>query len=344
MKARKSLASDNNAGVHPAVLQSLTQANDGYAKAYGDDPWTEAAIAKFRAEFGSATEVFFVFNGTGANVLGLQAATRPFHAIITPATAHINTDEGGAPERHTGCKLLTVPCADGKLRPEQIVPFLHALGNQHHNQPSVVSITQATEVGTVYTPAELRALADVAHRNGLVLHMDGARLANAAAGLGVSLAEITVGAGVDILSFGGTKNGLMFGEAVLFFNPVLAEGFEHLRKQGMQLASKMRYIATQFTALLTNKLWLENAGHANRMAIRLATELARIPGIRIVQPVEANGVFAVIPPQYIPAIQEQWYFYVWDETTSIVRLMCSYDLTESDVLDFVSVVKRVMGV
>ncbi len=344
MKVRKNLASDNNAGVHPAVLQSLSDANDGYAKAYGDDPWTEAAIAKFRTVFGSATEVFFVFNGTGANVLGLQTATRPFHAVITPAIAHINTDEGGAPERHTGCKLLTVPCPDGKLRPEQIAPFLPALGNQHHNQPSVVSVTQATEVGTVYTPAELRALADVAHRHGLVFHMDGARIANAAAGLGVSLREITVDAGVDILSFGGTKNGLMFGEAVLFFNPVLAEGFEYIRKQGMQLASKMRYIAAQFTTLLTNDLWLENAGNANRMAKLLAAELSQIPGIRIAQPVEANGVFAVIPPQHIPAIQEQWYFYVWDDTTSVVRLMCSYDLTESDVLDFVSVVKQVMGV
>lgn len=305
------------------------------------DPYTAAAVAKFRENFGPEIEVFFVYNGTGANVLGLQALTRPFNAIITTEKAHINTDEGGAVERFTGCKLLTVPTKDGKLTVEQIEPFLEVRGNQHHNQPNVVSITQATELGTVYTPAEIRAIADFVHERGMFLHMDGARLANAAA-LGCKLREITGDAGVDVLSFGGTKNGLMFGEAVVFFHPELARDFKYLRKQGMQLGSKLRFISAQFERLLTDDLWLKNAENANKMARLLGAELAKIPGITINQKVEANGVFASFPRRIIPLVQERYLFYVWDVAASVVRLMNSFDTTEEDVYSFVNAVREAM--
>lgn len=340
MKPNKNFASDNNAGVHPEILKAITEANQGYALAYGDDPYTERAIAKFREHFGAKVEVFFVFNGTGANVTGLQALTGPFNAVIAPETAHINCDEGGAPEKFTGCKLLTVPTKDGKLTVGQIEPFLEACGNQHHNQPKVVSITQSTELGTVYTPGEIRANADFVHERKMFLHMDGARLANAAAGLGCSLKEITADAGVDVLSFGGTKNGLLLGEAVVFLRPELALNCPYIRKQGMQLASKMRFISAQFERLLTDELWLKNAANANRMARLLGAELAKIPGITITQKIEANGVFAAFPRRIIPMVQERYPFYVWDETIPVVRLMNSFDTTEEDVLDFVRVTQE----
>lgn len=336
----KSFASDNNAPVHPKVMEAMAAANRDYALAYGDDGYTRSVLEKFKQEFGTDIDVYFVFNGTAANVLGLSTITRPYHGIICAETAHIQVDECGAPERFTGCKLLTVPTPDGKLTPDQMEPFLSAAGNQHHNQPKVVSISQSTEYGTVYTVKAIRALADWAHRNGLYLHMDGARLANAAAALGVGLGEISGVAGVDVLSFGGAKNGMMIGESVIFFNPALSKDFRYLRKQSMQLASKMRYIAAQFDALLTDGLWLANARQANRMASRLAAELARIPEIRITQPVEANAVFAQIPAEAIPVVQEQYYFYVWNESTSEVRLMTAFDTTEADVLDFVTAVRE----
>jgi threonine aldolase len=337
---KRTFASDNNAGVHPRILQALAQVNRGHVIAYGDDPYTTAAIKKFRQLLGKDTEVYFVFSGTGANVLGLKAITEPFHAVICAETAHINVDECGAPEKFTGCKLLTVPTTDGKLRLEDVKPLLHGIGVEHHVQPRIISISQSTEMGTVYRADEIKNLADFAHQHNLLLHMDGARIANAAVSLKASLSEITRDAGVDVLSFGGTKNGLMYGEAVVFFDRQLAPDFKFIRKQGTHLASKMRFIAAQFDALLSNDLWKKNAAHANRMAQLLARELSKISSIEITQKVEANGVFAIIPRRYVPLIQKESFFYVWTEATSEVRLMTSFDTTEEDIRKFVALVKK----
>ena len=336
----RSFASDNNAGVHPQVMESLAAVNRGHVIAYGDDPYTARAVQKFREHFGKDTEVYFVFGGTGANVLGLKAATQSHHAIICAETAHINVDECGAPEKFTGCKLLSLSTPDGKLRTSQMGPLLHGVGFEHHVQPKVISISQATEMGTVYTPRELKRLSTFAHENAMLLHMDGARIANAAASLGVKLRTITKDAGVDILSFGGAKNGMMYGEAVVFFDKNLASDFKYIRKQGTHLPSKMRFISAQFETLLSNDLWRQNAEHANRMAQLLVNELARIPQVRITQNVEANGVFAELPKKYIPVLQKQYFFYVWNEETSEVRFMTSFDTTESDIADFISLLKK----
>ncbi len=344
MKPKRSFASDNNAGVHPRVMEAVASTNDGgHVIAYGDDLYTARAGAAFREHFGEGAEVFFVFGGTGANVLGLQALTAPHHAVVCAATAHINVDECGAPEKFTGCKLIALQTADGKLRPAQIEPCLTRTGDQHHVQPKVISVSQPTELGTVYTVEETRALSAFARERSLLLHMDGARLANAAAHLGVSLKELTAEAGVDVLSFGGTKNGMMYGEAVVFFDPRLAHDFKFTRKQGMHLPSKMRFISAQFTALLSNDLWLSNAAHANRMARLLAAELSRIPQIELTQKVESNAVFARIPPEHVAAIQQEYFFYIWNEATSEVRLMASFDTTEDDVAELARVIKQVIG-
>ncbi len=341
-KPSRSFASDNNAGVHPKILRAIENANAGHVVAYGDDLYTDAAVRKFREHLGKNIEVFFVFGGTGANVLGLKAVTQPHHAIICAETAHINVDECGAPERFTGCKLLTIRTEDGKLRAEDIKPLLHGIGVEHHVQPRVISISQSTEMGTVYRPEEIKTLADFAHGHNLLLHMDGARIANAAAGLKASLSEITTKAGVDVLSFGGAKNGMMYGEAVVFFNRNLAADFKFIRKQGTHLASKMRFIAAQFEALLSNDLWKKNAAHANRMAQILAGELAKIPPLEITQKVEANGVFAIVPQRYVPVLQKRYFFYVWNEETSEVRFMTSFDTTEEDIRKFVALVKKTL--
>lgn len=343
MTPKRGFASDNNAGIHPTILDAIARANAGHAVAYGGDPWTDRAVAAFREHFGGQVEVHFVFNGTGANVLGLSALTRPYHAVICAQTAHINVDECGAPEKLTGCKLVDVPTPDGKLTPQLVQEQIHGLGDQHHVQPRVVSISQSTELGTLYTPDELRALADVAHRNGLYLHMDGARIANAAAALNVSLKALTVDCGVDVLSFGGTKNGLMVGEAVVVFDPRLAVEFKFLRKQGMQLASKMRFIAAQFEALLTDDLWLKNARHSNAMAQLLAKEVATVPKVRITRPTQANAVFASLPAEHIPALQEHAFFYVWDPAVPEVRWMASFDTTEEDIRDFVARLRELVA-
>ncbi len=340
IKASRSFASDNNAGVHPQMMEALAAANQGHVIAYGDDAYTARATARFREHFGKDVEVFFVFGGTGANVLGLKAATKSHHAIICAATAHINVDECGAPEKFTGCKLLPLATPDGKLRPSQMGPLLHDVGFEHHVQPRVISISQATEMGTVYTPRELKALSSFAHENDMLLHMDGARISNAAASLGVKLKTITKDAGVDILSFGGAKNGMMYGEAVVFFNKDLAVDFKYTRKQGTHLPSKMRFISAQFDALLSNDLWRYNAQHANEMAQLLARELGKIPKIRISQRVESNGVFAELPRRFIPVLQKQYFFYVWNEETAEARFMTSFDTTESDIESFISLVKR----
>jgi threonine aldolase len=337
-KPLRSFASDNNAGIHPEVLDAIARANQGHVVAYGDDPYTRSAIAKFGEHFGHDISVFFTFNGTGANVLGLQALNRPYHAVLCSDYAHIYTDECGAPEKHTGCKLIPLPHQDGKITIKAVEHAYHGIGDQHHVQARVISITQSTEMGTVYKPEEIAALARFAHERKMFLHMDGARIANAAASLGQTLRQATRDLGVDVLSFGGTKNGIMGGEAVVFFNPALSPDFLYLRKQGMQLASKMRFIAAQFEALLTNDLWRRSAEHANHMARVLEAEVKKIPQVRIVWKVEANGVFAQIPRDAIEKIKERYFFYPWIEEECIVRWMCSFDTTEEDVRDFVEVV------
>ena len=340
--SKRSFASDNNAGIHPEVIEAINAANDGHVIAYGGDDITARAINLFHKHFGDDVAVFFVYGGTGANTLGLQAITKSFQAIVCAETSHIHVDECGAPEKFTGCKLLLLPTPDGKIRVDQIKPLMHVIGVEHHVQPGVISISQATEMGTVYTVKELRTLADFAHENNMLLHVDGARIANAAVSLNASLQEITADAGVDVLSFGGTKNGMMYGEAVIFFNKNLGADFKYIRKQGMQLPSKMRFISAQFEALLSNDLWKRNAEHSNRMAQLLANELAKVPQIKLTQPVETNGVFAIVPPEYIPDLQKEYFFYVWDDAISEVRLMASFDTTEEDIEEFVRIVRRIV--
>jgi threonine aldolase len=337
---KRSFASDNNAGVHPEVIEAMKAANDGHVVAYGDDPFTARAVKAFEKHFGKDIAVFFVFGGTGANVLGLKAITNSYHAVVCAETAHINVDECGAPEKFTGCKLLSVRTPDGKLRVEHIKPFLHGVGFEHHVQPRAISVSQATEMGTVYTKKELKTLARFAHDNNMLLHVDGARIANAAVSLNAPLKEITFDAGVDVLSFGGAKNGMMYGEAVVFFDKKLANDFKYIRKQGMHLPSKMRFISAQFEALLSGDLWRRSAAHANEMARVLATELAKLPRIKITQPVESNGVFAEIPEKYVALLQKKYFFYVWNEDTSECRFMASFDTTEDDIHDFVKLVRK----
>ena len=338
--SKRSFASDNNAGVHPEIIEALKAANEGHVVAYGDDPFTERATKIFQKHFGRDIAVFFVFGGTGANVLGLKAITNSYEAVVCAETAHINVDECGAPEKFTGCKLLSVRTPDGKLRVDQIKPFLHGVGFEHHVQPRVISVSHATEMGTVYTKSELKTLARFAHDHNMLLHVDGARIANAAVSLNANLKEITADAGVDVLSFGGAKNGMMYGEAVVFFDKKLASDFKYIRKQGMHLPSKMRFISAQFETLLGSDLWRRSAAHANRMARVLATELEKIPQIKITQPVEANGVFAEIPAKYVPGLQKKYFFYVWNEETSECRFMASFDTTEDDIRDFVALVRK----
>lgn len=335
--------SDNFSGVHPAILDAMAAANTGHVRAYGDDPYTASAKHVFRQHFGEQIEVLFVFGGTGANVVGLQALTASHHGIICADSAHINVDECGAPEKFTGAKLLTVPSDNGKITVDAITHFLHDVGNQHHSQPRVVSISQVTESGTIYTPDEIATLAAFAHEHAMFLHMDGARLANAAAALDVELRAITTDAGVDVLSCGGTKNGLMFGEAIVFFKPELATQADYIRKQSMQLYSKMRFVAAQFEAYLSDNLWLHNARHANAMARLLARELTAIPNVAMTHEVEANVVFAILPPAVIPVVQEKSYFYIWNDAISEVRLMTSFDTTEEDVKTFISVLKQALA-
>lgn len=332
---KRTFASDNYAGVHPAILEALARANEGHAPSYGSDEYTERAAERFRTHFGSDVEIFFVYNGTGANVSALSAITRPFHAIVCAEFAHINVDESTAPEHFTGCKLLPVPTDDGKIYPDQIEDRIQRIGDQHHAQARVISISQCTEYGTVYTADEVRAIAAVARRHNLLLHMDGSRISNAAVALDVPFRAFTRDAGVDVLSFGGTKNGLMFGEAVLFFNTDVASDFRFIRKQAMQLHSKMRFISAQFDRLLADDLWAANARHANQMARELATRIAKINGVRITQKVEANGLFVIMPPSVARKVQEDYFFYPWNEKKNEYRLMCAFDTTLEDVEDFV---------
>ncbi|NLB42422.1 MAG: low specificity L-threonine aldolase [Clostridiales bacterium] len=340
---RRSFASDNNAIVHPKIMEALNKVNTGHCLSYGEDNHTEKAIEKFKEVLGQEIDVYLVYNGTAANVTGLASMVTPYQAIICSEAAHINVDECGAPQRFIGCRLLPLPTPDGKLRPEQIESTLSVIGVEHHSQPSVVSITQSTELGTIYSVKELKDLTDFAHRNNLLVHMDGARIANAAASLNVSLKEITTDVGIDVLSFGGTKNGLMFGEVVILFNKKLAQDYKYTRKQGMQLASKMRYIAVQFEALLSDDLWLKNAKQANTMAKLLASKVEKIPGIEITQPVESNGVFVTMPADVAKRLQQEYFFYPWNEEIGEYRWMTSFDMEEHDILDFVDVVKQAIS-
>jgi threonine aldolase len=338
-KPRRALASDNWAGVHPEVIAAIAAVNPGHVPAYGEDPYTRSVIEKLRDALG-ADEVFLVFTGTGANVIGLESLARPHNAVICARTAHIHTSECGAAERHIGCKLLPVPTANGKITPNGIAEHLHHLGNEHHVQPSAVSISQATEYGTVYSANEVQVIANFAHDHDLLLHMDGARLANAAASLGRSLREMGRDLGVDVLTFGGTKNGALAAEAVVYFDGKLAKDFEYRRMQSMQLASKMRFIAAQFDALLTDDLWLRSATHANRMAALLGQELAVIPGITLTQKVEANEVFAIFPREHVGRLQDELWFQVWNEATTEVRLVAAFDTTADDITTFVRKVRE----
>ncbi|MGC1567223.1 MAG: low specificity L-threonine aldolase [Trebonia sp.] len=336
---RKSFGSDNHSGMHPAVMRAIVEANAGDAVAYGADPWTARAVGELRRLAGRDGEVYLVLNGSGANVLGLGLLLARHEAVICAESAHINTDECGAAERILGTKLLTVPAPDGKLTPELIASRLAGRGDEHFAQPGVVAITQSTEVGTCYSLAELRKVREFCADNGLRVFMDGARLANAAAYLGCTLAELAEQA--DVLSFGGTKNGAMGVEAVIVMRSGDAANAPYLRKQHMQLSSKMRFLAAQFIALLDDDLWLQNARHANAMASRLAAGLADLPGVDVVYPVEADAVFARLARQHVAELQREWTFHVWDETTSVVRWMTAFDTQERDVDDFLASIAAV---
>ena len=340
---KRGFASDNNAGIHPEVLKEIQSANMGHCIAYGDDIYTQSAIAKIKEHFGEEIDVYFMFNGTGSNVLGLKMLTESYNSIVCAETAHINVDECGAPEKFTGCKLLSVPTENGKLTIEKIKYHMHDFGFEHHSQPKIISIAQVTELGTVYTPDEIKEITNYAHENGIFVHMDGARLCNAAVSLNCSLREITVDSGIDALSFGLTKNGAMNAEAIIFFNKKISESFKYYRKQGMQLASKMRFMAVQFEALLSNDLWKKNAEHANKMARVLAEKVVEFPQIQITQEVQANGVFAIVPPTIIPKLQKEFFFYMWDENESEVRWMTSFDTTEEDIDEFIEQLKNLLN-
>jgi len=336
MTPPKSFGSDNHAGIHPAVLRAITDANAGDAVAYGADAWTERAAAGLREIFG-ADEAVLVLNGSGANVLGLSLLLRRHEAVICAESAHINTDECGAPEQLVGTKLLTVPSPDGKITPELIAEKLSGRGDDHRSQPGVVALTQSTELGTCYTLAELRKIADFCHVSDLRLYLDGARLANAAASLDCSLAELAECA--DALSFGATKNGAMGAEALIVTRPSLSADAPYLRKQMLQLTSKLRFVAAQFTALLQDDLWRANATHANAMARLLADGAKAVPGIEIVHPVQANAVFARLQPRHIAALQQDWTFHVWDESSHVVRWMTAFNTTEADVSAFLDAIR-----
>ncbi|MFI9723564.1 threonine aldolase family protein [Streptomyces sp. NPDC052396] len=339
----RGFASDNYAGVHPEILTALALANEGHQIAYGEDVYTAHLQEVIRGHFGPSAEAFPVFNGTGANVVALQAATERWGAVICAGTAHIHVDECGAPERVGGLKLLTVPGEHGKLTPELIDREAFGWDDEHRAQPQIVSLAQTTELGTCYTPEEIREICDHAHERGMKVHMDGSRLANAAATLGRPLREFTTDAGVDLLSLGGTKNGLMFGELVVVLNPGAVRAMKHLRKLSMQLASKMRFLSVQFEALLAGDLWLRSAGHANAMAARLAAGVSTVDGVEVLHPVQSNAVFARLPHDVSERLQKRYRFYFWDEAAGDVRWMCAFDTKEEDVDAFVTALREEMS-
>ena len=336
----RSFASDNYAGAHPEVLAALAAANGGHQVSYGEDVYTARLTDVLGGHLGRPVEVFPVFNGTGANVLALQSMLPPWGAVVCSENAHVHTDEGGAPEKVAGLKLLTVPTPDGKLTPELVDRQAWGWGDEHRAQPLVVSITQTTELGTCYTVEEIRALCDHAHSLGMRVHLDGARLANAAATLDVPLRAFTSDAGVDVLSFGGTKNGALGAEAVVVLDPAASSGLLHLRKMNMQLGSKMRFVSAQLLALMEGDLWLRSARHANAMARRLHDGVVGLDGVRVVRPVQANAVFAVLPPGVADRLRARFRFYDWDQATGEVRWMCAFDTTPDDVDAFVAAISE----
>ena len=340
---KRGFASDNNAGVHPDIISEMLSVNQGHTLGYGSDVYTEKALELFKEHLGKECETFFVFTGTAANVLGLSAVTRSWNSIITASTAHLEQDECGAPEKFIGAKVLTVDTPDGKINCKLILKHLHGFDFEHHSQPRVISITQSTEMGTVYTVSEIREIADFAHSMNMLLHMDGARISNAAVSLDLPFRAFTTEAGVGILSFGGTKNGMMFGEAICFLKPDLALDFKYLRKQGMQLASKMRFISAQYIAFFRDDLWKDCAAHSNRKALLLAGKLKKFSKLKITQKVESNGIFIIIPDEVAKKVREHYFFYPWNEKISEYRLMTSWDTTDEDIEGFVELIKKELG-
>jgi len=331
---KRGFASDNNAGIHPDILNEISSVNKGHVVGYGSDVYTEKALGIFKEQFGNATETFFVFTGTAANVLSLSGITRSWNSVITASTAHLEEDE---------CAVLTVETTDGKITIEHLDKHIHGFDFEHHSQPKVISISQSTEMGTVYTVSEIRKIADFAHSKGMFLHMDGARISNAAVSLNLLFRAFTADAGVDVLSFGGTKNGMMFGEAICFLKPGLAKDFKYVRKQGMQLASKMRFISAQFIAYFRNDLWKTNAAHSNSMARILADRLQQFKEIRITQDVRSNGVFVIMPAEVAEKMRKHYFFYPWNEKTSEYRLMTSWDTEKADIEDFILLLRKVLN-
>jgi threonine aldolase len=338
---KRGFGSDNHSGFSPEVMEALVRANDSHALAYGDDEVTARLEVLIKDTFGPQASIYLVFNGTGANVLCIDAMCRSHEAVVCAETAHINVDECGAPQRVVGCRLLTVDTPDGKLTPELVKTRLHGFGFEHHSQPKAVSITQSTELGTLYTLDEIKALADLAHSYNMYLHVDGARLANAAVALGCSFKEMTTDCGVDALSFGGTKNGLIMGESCVILNPVLDIDMKYRRKQMTQLGSKMRFMAAQMECYLESGMWRRNAEHSNRMAQMLYKEVHAL-GVKVMYPVQVNSVFVQLPAEVWHALQKEYFFYDWDEDANIVRWMCSFDTTEEDIHNFVAALKRLL--
>lgn len=338
-----SFGSDNHSGVHSKILEAISKANCGHSHSYGDDDYTRRAIAKFKEMFGQEIDVYFVLTGTGANVLSLQNFLKPYEAVVCAASAHINVDECGAPEHFTGSKLINVDTENGKLTPELLEKAIFGVGDEHHVQAKIISISQVTEMGSIYTAEEIKAIVDFAHARDLYVHLDGARLSNAVVALSCSFADLTTNTGIDILSFGATKNGAMLAESVVSFRPELSKGMKYLRKMGMQLYSKMRYSSAQWLAYLSDNLWYENAKNANDMARYLYNRLADIPQVKLTQNIEANAIFALLDKDIIEPLREKYFFYTWDEFTGEIRLMCSYDTQKKDIDDFIDYLRELLS-
>ena len=337
---KRGFGSDNHSGISPEVIEAIAQANSDHALAYGDDEYTQRLETLIKETFGPQAKVYLVFNGTGANVLCIDAMCRSHEAVVCAETAHINVDECGAPQRVVGCRLLTVDTPDGKLTPALVKTRLHGFGFEHHSQPKAISISQPTELGTLYSKEEIKSLADLAHSYNMYLHVDGARLANAAVALGCTFKEMTTDLGVDALSFGGTKNGLLMGESCVLLNPALDVDMKYRRKQMTQLGSKMRFMAAQMECYLESGMWRRNAEHSNRMAQLLKAEVEKVDGVKIMYPVQVNSIFAQLPREVWKRLQGCYFFYDWDEDADVVRWMCSFDTTEDDIRSFVNVLKE----
>ncbi|NLD24529.1 MAG: aminotransferase class V-fold PLP-dependent enzyme [Bacteroidales bacterium] len=341
----RSFGSDNNSGVHPRIMQALLEANSNHTIAYGDDKWTDKAVDIIREEMKSPDiNPLFVFNGTGANVVALQACTKPFNSILCAATAHIAVDECGAPVKSTGCSIKEIDTPDGKLTPELVKPYLQGFGFEHHSQPKVIAISQTTELGTAYTPDEVKSLANLAHQHDMYLFVDGTRITNACAFLGIGLKEMTVDCGVDIFTLGGTKNGLMFGEVIIPLRKELVENMRYYRKQETQLYSKMRYISAQFIPYLEENIWLDNANKSNKAAQKLLSIMKEVKGIQITQKVESNALFFILPKDITDKLREKYFFYDWDVSINEMRLVCSWDTTDDDIVSFTNYLEQVASV